>query len=737
MDRTTQEPKNAFSARAFLTWLALLAAPLLLVLLWSTCLQGDAYVTFAYARNLAAGRKLTFGLTVAGSASTLCTPLYVAILALFDGVGIPLHWASLALGALGWGTAAFALYTLCQTQRRPIAAIISALIIALNPLTVSSLGTETPWLLALPGFAVVLALKHRWRTLGCVLALAIWSRFDWTTLGLAAVMLIAQWIEEQRFPLRSGLIVVIAALPLAAVASLPGSPLSLGSPSLPSFEYWRQLLAESDLYWIWLPIAGLGLYSVRQKSVWAVLLWCTVSLLEQPAAARAGLVLMSALLAGLGIDWGVGQIAARELAHRERLRSHSSTLTACLALLVALPLGVAQASSLVHRHQSCPDAAYDIERQAGDWLASHCEPGATILGSARVGYLSGQQAVLWDGRASDSAGMSAILDALSAISPQYCVSRNTIAWNWLARSDWLLDRYEPIRRFEAAYTSASPLTVWRYRPSEYDRGEFRPADVSLPGGVRLVGLRYWPERIEPGEAIYATLSFQAARPISGAIPTIVRVTSPLDGKGWAQQNTMTPHSIPIDWWQTGQVVSERFVLTTSVELPIGAYYLDLSVPGSGIDGFALGYVAVPWQGTLDGTTRVEARFGDEIALLAYQAPGTAAADQGIDVTLFWEASLPPRDDYTVFVHLVDAGGQWIAGHDGPPMNGRYPTQAWIPEETVPDVHHLSIEPGTPEGFYLLQAGMYTWPELERLPVWDRHGVEQTSRVLALQEVEVR
>ena len=35
---------------------------------------------------------------------------------------------------------------------------------------------------------------------------------------------------------------------------------------------------------------------------------------------------------------------------------------------------------------------------------------------------------------------------------------------------------------------------------------------------------------------------------------------------------------------------------------MGAYQLDLSVLDSDIDGLGLGYVAVPWQGELDGAT---------------------------------------------------------------------------------------------------------------------------------------
>jgi hypothetical protein len=39
--------------------------------------------------------------------------------------------------------------------------------------------------------------------------------------------------------------------------------------------------------------------------------------------------------------------------------------------------------------------------------------------------------------------------------------------------------------------------------------------------------------------------------------------------------------------------------------------------------------------------------------------------------------------------------------------------------------------------YRLQVGMYRWPSLERLPVWDSGGIEQVDRVIVLQSIEVR
>jgi hypothetical protein len=91
----------------------------------------------------------------------------------------------------------------------------------------------------------------------------------------------------------------------------------------------------------------------------------------------------------------------------------------------------------------------------------------------------------------------------------------------------------------------------------------------------------------------------------------------------------------------------------------------------------------------------------------------------------------------VFVHLLDADGRLVAQHDGPPMEGRYPATAWLPGDVVPDVHRITLGPDTPAGTYQLQVGMYGWPSLERLLIWDEHGVEQINGVIILQSVQVQ
>nr|NIV35946.1 hypothetical protein [Anaerolineae bacterium] len=308
------------------------------------------------------------------------------------------------------------------------------------------------------------------------------------------------------------------------------------------------------------------------------------------------------------------------------------------------------------------------------------------------------------------------------------------------------------QEFESPYGGTSPLTVWGYRLRAFDLGEDRPVplNVHLPGDVDLVGYRYWPDRIQPGDTVSVTLFLRATRPVTESFHAVVRMISPGDGVAWAQDTTV-PRSVLADQGQTGEVIAERLVLTTTADIPIGAYRLELSAMApdlesvlsiyrrsdkASLDRLALGYVAVPWQGKPEIAQPVGANLGNQISLLGFEAPDRLSPGAELDVVLYWEALQPPEEDYVVFVHVLGGDGHLVASHDGPPVAGRYPTTTWLPGDIVPDVIRVELDPNIPVGRYRLQAGMYRWPSLERLPVWDGQGVEQVDRVVVLQSVEV-
>jgi hypothetical protein len=587
-------PSNVRSRLEAALWLALLIAPLVIGLVWGAYFDDRAYVTFRHARDLAAGRGLTQRVA-AGEPSLLRAPLYVLALALLAGVGIPLPQAGLILSGLGWGATAVAVYRVGRAMRRPVAAVVSAVLVACSPVVASTLGTEISWTVAWAWIGIASSIGKQWNAQTVALVLMLGTHFDVSTLALATLLSIVRWVEVRRFPVWPALVLAAAALGWWLLADRQIVAL-FSVPHLSAAEWTggiRRLLDESEFYWLFLPLMGLGVLGVTRRALWAGLLGVGILVLGGGAAAGAGIATLGLFLAGLGVDWGIEWMEARDVVRLDRV-----TLGVGLALLAGLVLGMAHGASLLQRYRFRPVVRQELERQAADWLRAHSEPTATVFGSQRIGYLADRPTLPWGGSESDPAELADLVKILNEDPPEYCVSLRSIAWDRLVRTDWFQDGYAPLLRLKSPYDAASPLTIWGYRFS---------------GAPQAVG----------------------------------------------------------------------------------------------------------------------ASFGDQVRLLSYRAPDRVSPGAEFDVRLYWEVLRPPGENYTVFIHLLDAHGELVANH-----NEMRLTSLWPPGEVVPDVHHVVPDPPIPGGTYWLQIGMYPWPSLERLPVWDSQGVEQMDRVVVLQSVEV-
>jgi hypothetical protein len=725
---------------------ALCLAPILVALAWGPFFDSDAHLTLAAARNVAAGRAWAYGLSWVEPAALPRAPLYTLALALLARLGAPLSHAALLLSAAGWSALALALCRFARLSDGPLAGAAVALLAVLHPLALSSLGAEAAWTVALFWAAAIAAWRGRWLSLDVLVALMLLTRLDLATVGGALLLGGLQWRETRRFPLRLCALltaVLSGAVLMAARASIGVSAIvRLAAPG--GLRAAEQLLEESEFYWLAPPLVALGLLALRARRpqaatrLWAILAcamlaWVPLALAGAGTVAEVGAAATVLLLAGLGAVQ-----AARWVRARARVQIDRRALTAGLAALTLLPLIVAQSTSLATRFRERPAARRALDQHASAWLSAHSEPGEVVLGPPWIEVPLDRPALLWDGRSGLPAELSEILAALRANPPLYVVSMRTVAWDRLIRSGWYVERYAPVETVRSAYEPVSPLTVWRYRPHGSAAGPLRPADAVLADGVRLVGYRYWPQQIAPGDAVYVTLSLQSSQPITTAFRTVLRVLSPLDGRNWAQQDLLTPQGMSVDWWRPGQSIDERYVLTTTVDIPVGAYHLDAFVLNNQSAAQVLGYVSVPWRGATAGLTDVVgATFADQIALLGYETAGIWTPGAENSVTLYWKALRPPEDDYTVFVHLVGPGARYVTGHDGPPMQGRYPTLAWLPGDVIPDAHALALGPDVAPGTYWVKAGMYRKPSMERLSVRSVDGALQPDGILELGPIQVR
>jgi len=723
-------------------WIACLVIPLAVGLVWGLYFDERAFITLRYASNLAGGRELVESAAVGHIAPLPKAPLYTGLLALMAWIGFQLAQTGLVLSALGWGITTIVVHRLMRSMGRPIVALLTIVLLFTSPIVVSTLGTEIPWLVALGGLAMLSTNEKQWSRQTGALLLLLWLHFDLSTIVLATVFLGIRWREEGRFPLRPVAILTLAAFGWAAIATWQfGAPLVMPRPDPASWQ-WRlgRLLYESEFYWLFLPPMTLGLLSMTRHGKRNILwmgLWGMVTLLDDELAGGTILSVMGLVLTGMGVDWLIAWLQKRDLARLE-----PAILTWGVALVIGVPLLVAETSSLWGRYQMRPQAHQQLETEAAAWLREHSEADEILFGAARIGFLADRPTWSWRGGQGDEKELPELVADLSQAPPNYLVAIRTIAWDQLTRALWFRDRYQPIQEFPSAYATTSPLVIWGTRSTPFDLGERQSIIVETPTSVKLVGYRIWPPQIQAGETVYATLFWQATRPITEAFHAVVRVISPLDGVAWAQRDMITPRSIPADWWRPNQIIAERFELNTVAEIPVGAYQINVSLRKLGsldllpvyqdhdpnpLDRIVLGYTAVPWTGAEipETTVPVGATFGDQINLKSY------ALRDDWTVTLYWEALRPPDDDYVVFVHLIDEQDNLVASHDDRPMAGRYTTLAWQSGHLVPDDHRLSLPAELPPGDYRMRVGFYLPETGERLSVFDAQGEGQPGGFIIL------
>ncbi|MBN1180209.1 MAG: hypothetical protein JXD18_13440 [Anaerolineae bacterium] len=109
-------------------------------------------------------------------------------------------------------------------------------------------------------------------------------------------------------------------------------------------------------------------------------------------------------------------------------------------------------------------------------------------------------------------------------------------------------------------------------------------------------------------------------------------------------------------------------------------------------------------------------LGEQVRLVGYDVAGTAEPGHILSLTLYWQALRSMDEDYTLFVHLLGEDGRLLAQHDAPPLGGVYPTSQWVPGDLFTQRVDLSLPPEAPPGTAALLAGMYTYPDIVRLPV---------------------
>lgn len=97
--------------------------------------------------------------------------------------------------------------------------------------------------------------------------------------------------------------------------------------------------------------------------------------------------------------------------------------------------------------------------------------------------------------------------------------------------------------------------------------------------------------------------------------------------------------------------------------------------------------------------------------------------------LYWRAAAPPRKDYTIFAHLIDAQGKIVSSLDTQPRRGLLPTSSWRINYLIPDGLALTIDPGIAPGTYTVELGLYELASMQRLALIDKDGLPIGDKII--------
>jgi hypothetical protein len=281
--------------------------------------------------------------------------------------------------------------------------------------------------------------------------------------------------------------------------------------------------------------------------------------------------------------------------------------------------------------------------------------------------------------------------------------------------DWVDERYTRVERF-----GKKRKVYLRFSPSV-------ASDLSFGGKLMLMGYDLGLDRLENDGQLDVTLYWQGLEPFGENYEVVLKL---LNGtyKVWGRvEGPPVDGLLPTGEWQKGELVVDRHAIRILPGTPTGDYWIEVALygtfgsqwlePDRGRSAL-LGPITLPSQrwspNALDIEQYVEANLGGRIRLLGYNIESGFRPGDNIHLTLFWQCLVEMGQSYTVFTHLVDAGGHIVAQKDNPPVDGLYPTTKWGVGEIVRDQYDLAIPQGVAFGEYRFKVGMYLVETGERL-----------------------
>jgi hypothetical protein len=275
--------------------------------------------------------------------------------------------------------------------------------------------------------------------------------------------------------------------------------------------------------------------------------------------------------------------------------------------------------------------------------------------------------------------------------------------------------------------------------------DMNPVRVTFDSAVELVGYQTSDAPRHPGEEQPVTLYWRALAPMSKDLAFALHLLG-RDGREVGKIDTWPGGgNYPTSQWRAGDLFADTY------GLPISSLAETPSILRLDMTGWWASPANKLTMVTEDGQTlpSVKVRVGRVVSQTAEsRVPAltqTASLEYGLklhgidplspsgELNLYWSTDQAVPGDYTVFVHLMDPGGQQVAQADGMPLNADWPTSAWLPGQMVVDRRRLALPAGLPAGRYTLNLGFYDASSGARLAAFDAADQRWQDDIIVIEQ----
>ncbi|MFN2131554.1 MAG: 6-pyruvoyl-tetrahydropterin synthase-related protein [Anaerolineae bacterium] len=254
------------------------------------------------------------------------------------------------------------------------------------------------------------------------------------------------------------------------------------------------------------------------------------------------------------------------------------------------------------------------------------------------------------------------------------------------------------------------------------------AQVNFGDALTLLGYELGPQPVVAGRPLRVDLYLSARRAVQGDYMAYARLVDD-EGRLWSLADNGRPDGYrpppSTEIWPGDAYGHWAYLSYTLPGTPPGNYWVEIAV-----------FERETWRGlnVLDGEGRVTGvtkRIGPvevvaprrppAIAALEFdraierqatpalrclgttQSRRTAQAGDALDITVFWQATAPPTDDYTLSIALALADGTTTLSNNLPLGRREYPTSRWEAGEIVRSPHRLRIPATIAGGAYAIEG----------------------------------